>query len=107
YRGGAYGYGGGNYTGAGYRGIGYPGIGGVGGPAVNWSRFTGSYAARYPSGYRTYWSGGSAYYGYHSLPAGAAAINYLGHSAYLAGGVYYLPQFYDGEVVYIAVPPPG
>jgi hypothetical protein len=107
YRGGAYGYGRGVYAGAGYGGIGYPGIGGVGGPGINWGRFTGDYAARYPPGYRTYWSGGAAYYGYPVLPAGVAPINYMGQPGYFGDGVYYLPEFYDGEVVYIAVPPPS
>jgi hypothetical protein len=107
--GGAYGgagYRGGVYGGAGYRGVGYRGIGGIGGPGANWGRFDGAYAGRFPAGYRTYWSGGYAYYGYPALPFGAAPVPYGDYTAYVANGAYYLPQFYNGEVVYVAVPPP-
>jgi hypothetical protein len=65
-------------------------------------RFTGDYVSRYPPGYRTYWSGGAAYDGYPALPAGIAPIDYMGLPGNVGDGVYYLPRFYDGEVVYVA-----
>jgi hypothetical protein len=91
-------------------GIGGPGgvggPGGIGGPGANWNRFNAGYAARYPAGYNTFAYGGRYYYWYPSLPVGAVAVPYGPVVGYAANGVYYMPYFFNGQVVYIAVPPP-
>ena len=46
--------------------------------------------------------------GVHGTSAAATGNGVYGEATgYMANGVYYMPQFYNGQVVYIAVPPPG
>ena len=73
---------------------------------VHWNRFDAAYRSRYPAGWYTYSYGGFPYYWYPALPAGAVAVPYGTMTGYTVNGVYFVPYFYNGQVVYIAVPPP-
>jgi hypothetical protein len=64
------------------------------------------YIRRFPLGYRTIVVGPNQYYAYPYLPAGYRPIVINGVTYYLAGGVYYQPYLYEGQTMYLAVPPP-
>ncbi len=95
-------------------GIGGPGgIGRPGGPLGagagrwNWGRYNSAYWNTFPAGYYTAWYGQTPIYWYPTLPVGAEAVTDETSAYYTADGVYYVPYFLQGHVVYIAVPPPA
>jgi hypothetical protein len=77
----------------------------VGGATANWNRFDANYIRRFPAGYRTFWYGSYPYYWYPTLPSGATPVTYGATTGYVYDGVYFVPYFYEGQVVYVAVPP--
>src|SRR5439155_27057353 len=57
-------------------------------------------------GYHTFAYGSYSYYWWPTLPVGATAVAYGDSTGYTADGVYYIPYLYNGQAIYVAVPPP-
>jgi hypothetical protein len=64
------------------------------------------YVRRFRPGYRTIVVGSTQYYAYTALPPGCQTVAVNGVTYFLADGVYYQPQIYEGQTVYMVVPPP-
>jgi hypothetical protein len=64
------------------------------------------YFRRFRPGWATLAIGGGTYYYYPALPGGCGTVVVNDQLYYLCDGIYYVPYFYGGTTVYVAVPPP-
>jgi hypothetical protein len=64
------------------------------------------YLRRFRPGWRPIVVGTTQYYVYPALPMGVTTVVVNGVTYYLADGVYYQPSLYEGQTVYMVVPPP-
>lgn len=70
-------------------------------------RYAPDYFRRFRPGWATLLLGGALYYYWTALPdagCGTQVIN--DQTYYICDGIYYVPYFYNGTMVYVAVPPP-
>jgi len=65
-----------------------------------------AYFRRFRRGYVPIVVGPTEYYYYPDLPIGYQTVVVNGTTYYLADGVYYQPYIYEGQTVYMVVPPP-
>jgi hypothetical protein len=64
------------------------------------------YVRRFRPGWRPIVVGSTQYYVYPALPPACQPVVVGGVTYYLADGVYYQPYLYEGQTVYMVVPPP-
>jgi hypothetical protein len=65
-----------------------------------------AYLRRFRPGWRPIVIGPTQYYVYAAPPPGSSVLTLNGVSYYLSDGVYYQPYLYEGQTVYMVVPPP-
>jgi hypothetical protein len=68
--------------------------------------YTWEYVRRFPVGYRLIVVGPYQYYAYPALPPGYQVVVVNGITYYVVGRVYFQPYIYEGQTMYLAVPPP-
>jgi hypothetical protein len=64
------------------------------------------YIRHFRPGFRFFILDGAEYYGYYDLLPDCQTVVVGGVAYYLCDGVYYLPYIYNGQTVYMVVPPP-
>jgi hypothetical protein len=80
------------------------------GPGYYRNYYRNPYAAGYLAGASAGWFpvvlSGAQYYAYNTLPFGYQSVVVNGLQYYLLNGIYYQPYLYQGQTVYMIVPPP-
>jgi hypothetical protein len=64
------------------------------------------YWRRFRPGWRPLVIGDVQYYAYPVLPPGYQTVVVNGVTYYVLDGIYYQPYLYEGQTMYLAVPPP-
>lgn len=68
--------------------------------------YSDAYLRRFSPGYRPIVLGSTQYFIYPTLPPAYQTVAVNGVTYYLAGGVFYQPYLYEGQTVFMVVPPP-
>lgn len=76
------------------------------GPLLIAPHYSHDYFAHFRPGFRSVLIGPSSYYYYPALPPGCQTVVVNGQSYYLCGGIYYMPYLYEGNTIFVVVPPP-